>query len=165
MQGHRQVGNSFPDPVKAKEEGEIHLLSEDEVDDYWPTIALCLDQQPELWNSFYTKESFYARAMNKELFVWAVLPAVRGGEFSIIFFTQVMQTDVGPQLNVPWMYGVGATRALNLIGLALIRFARETGCARIFFQGRDGWDKFMPSTGACKLGVTYTLEVKDLRMN
>jgi hypothetical protein len=164
MEELRQAGNFSADPEKAKEEGEIHLLTRDDVEFHWPEVSRALDEHPEQWNSFYTKESFFERLVDGRMQMWAVRPSATGGNFTLMMFTQVMPTDVGAMLNVPWIYGVGATRALNLMALALIRFARETGCRKIFMEGRDGWQKYLHHVGAQRVGVTYTLDVKDVRM-
>lgn len=143
----------------------VKLLTPEEVDDNWKDIEKEIDRDPELLLRYYTKDSLFERAMNGMLQVWAVCPPQFGGVFTLMLFSERVQTDTGPQLHVFWASGEGAVGALNLITLVLKRFAAETGCSRMYATGRKGWVRALRAFGAEEEGVCFSVPVERLRSN
>jgi len=145
-------------PKEIEFASECFLLDLEQVEHYWPQIETYLDEAPELWDRWYTKETLRARAEGQHLQVW-VICSEKGGVIDSVFFSQVLPFDAGRAFHIFWIWGRDALRALKCAALATNRFAEQAGCNEILITGRMGWMRPLREVGGKSISLTMSRPV------
>lgn len=145
---------------------EVFLLNRAQVDHYWPQIALCLDENPSLWNKMFTKEGLFEDILSGGVQVW-VICSKRGEAIQTVFLTQVLSFEVGRTLHIFWMWGKDALEAMQSAALAMEKYARAAACTDVMITGREGWRRALAPFGVTFEGVLLRKELPpvDVRRN
>lgn len=145
------------------EDSEIFLLDEKQFEHYEKSIEAMLDEEPELWNKWFTKEGILERIRDKTIQPWVVTEV--GGPIRAVFFTQILVGEIGKVLQVFWMKGSLPKGALKCISLALDRFGSHHGCFRLNVNGRRGWERALHELGAEFECITLSRPINSLARN
>jgi hypothetical protein len=141
---------------------ECYLLNAEQFRFYWPQIEECLDADPLLWNTVYTKEAIVSGVLEQRLQMWAVCDI---DSIHVVFMTHMVLNPAGRVLEVVWMFGRGAMDALYVIDAVLDSFAASQGCDTIKVTGRRGWDRVLRPLGVEYISSSWMRPVRKLKEN
>jgi hypothetical protein len=136
----------------------IELLTQEQVEKFWPEIEKMLDQIPHTWAEDHTKEELFSRAMSYGLQVWAIGKAP---ECNSVVFSQICIFSTGRNLELFWGAGEGKWHLTcgELFNAAIEKFAKAAECKRIDIVGREGWQKILKEHGFTKTAVVLSRRV------
>ena len=130
--------------IGTEESWNVGFMSKDEIAFFWPQINEALEAQPELWNSFYTKESLIDGLVKEEFWLMA---AAKNDTIHILTLCAVHSFPAGARLTSFWMYGEGLEEAAKLMDAFLENFAQAAGCSWIDGYGRKGYERMLKPYG------------------
>jgi hypothetical protein len=105
---------------------------------HWPDIERVLDQHPEMWADYHTKESLYQDAMDRNIQVWAF---IEDDKIRVVLFTRLIEYPAARVLHVMMGFGNSLDRLLPQIEATLESFGQTWGCTLCEIVGREGWVK------------------------
>ena len=82
---------------------EVYLLDDSQCEDHWDKFTEALDEEPEIWNKWFTKEGILARVRNHTMQAWVVCEKDEG--VAAIFLSQILVSELGKVLNLFWLKG------------------------------------------------------------
>lgn len=138
----------------------IRVMTVEEVSAFWPDIEEALDDNPELWNQYYTKESIFEDVAKGHLHIIA---AAKDETIVMVTMCAVVTWPAGKRLKVFFMAGEGLEECGILLDHALEHFANMTGCLWIDGYGRRGFERFTKQFGYRFVNVQVTRPVNQRR--
>ena len=142
---------------------KVAYLTPEMFDHYWPELSQVLDQEPELWNKYYSKQNIWDRVHNKEIQVWVVF---NGQLIRLVFFTQRYVAPNGiATLQIFWMYGTGLKEAMYMLDGVVDKFASTLDCTRLEVTGRKGFERLLAPLGAEYQYSVFSRPVRSVREN
>jgi hypothetical protein len=145
------------------ESSEVYLLNQQQCEEYWQTIDEMLDDEPELWNKWFSKEGILGRIRNQTIQAWVVNE--KEGAIRACFLTQILVSELGKVLQVFWLKGELPDGALKCISLALDRFGTYHECYRLYVVGRKGWERRLQGLGAKLESITLSRPIEAITRN
>ncbi len=133
--------------LSGEAQAKVYMLNAEQIEHYWASIEECLREDPTLWATYFTLEGLHAKALDGSLQVWVICPKEFDEAIKTVFFTHILQSEVGKDLQVFWAWGMGALRALSYINSALDRFAEHCDCRNVTVIGRVGWVRALRELG------------------
>jgi hypothetical protein len=149
--------------MTAVEQSEVFLLNRSQCEHYWTNINQVLDEEPELWNKWFTKEGILRRIQEESIHAWVVCE--KDGPIKAMFFSQILVSELGKVLQVFWLKGELPEGALKCISLTLDRFGSYHGCYRLYVMGRRGWERRLAGLGAEFESVTLSRPILNVTRN
>ena len=136
------------------EASDVYKLDVGKVEYYWPHIERELDEEPELWEHWYTKAGIFERLFTEHMQAWVVCE--KDGPIRALLFTQVLLKETGNVLQCWWARGFLSPGALSNISDAFDRFGAHHDCIKLSVVGRPGWTRALRGLGMKPESVTLS---------
>lgn len=144
-------------------QAEVFLLDKSQCEHYWKDISASLDEEPELWNKWFTKAGILGKILDESMQAWVICE--KDGPIQAIFLTQMLVSELGKVLQVFWLRGELPEGALKCISLTLDTFGSHHGCYRLYVVGRRGWERRLEGLGAEFESITLSRPIRNVTRN
>jgi hypothetical protein len=145
------------------EQSEVFLLDKSQCEHYWMEIEKALDDEPELWDKWFTKKGIKQRILEETMQAWVICE--KDGPVTAVFLSQLLIGELGKVLHVFWLKGELPEGALKCISLTLDRFGSYHGCYRLYVNGRKGWERRLAGLGAEFESVSLSRPINSVTRN
>lgn len=145
------------------EQSEVFLLDHQQCEHYWGNITELLDDEPDLWDKWFTKEGILERIREQTIQAWVVTE--KEGPIRACFLSQILVSDLGKVLQVFWLKGELPEGALKCISSALDLFGSHHECYRLYVMGRKGWERKLQGLGAQFESITLSRPIHNVTRN
>lgn len=138
----------------------VRVMTFQEVAQFWPQIEEELDAQPELWNTYYTKESLFEKIVEGHVHIIA---CAKDDIIVLLAMCAVVEWPACRRLQVFWMAGEGLEEAAVVLNYSIENFAAMTNCQFIDGYGRKGWERFTKRFGYEFVRIQVSKPVRTMR--
>lgn len=112
---------------------QVFLMSQDQIDHYWPDILRVLGEVPGYYD-FFTPEWTYERASAGSIQVWGMTD----GEIKAIAVTQILVFPAQKAFEILGAGGVGLLDFFDEMEDVFEKIAQQAGCHSIISRSRPG---------------------------
>lgn len=119
--------------VQLRRNRAVFLMSQDQIDHYWPDIVRVLGEVPGYYD-FFTPEWTYGRAKNNDLQIWGFT----NGEIQGIAVTQILVFPAQKAFEIVGAGGPGMVDFIDQMEGVFERIASDAGCDTIICRVRPG---------------------------
>ena len=112
--------------VQVAKSGEVmYMFTPERFDNYWPFLSKLMDKRPRVWDSSFTKDSFYKDVMEGNYQVWG---CGEPGFIELFVVTKLYTTPLGRVCYVSYVVGKNFLRYMTLVEATINNFAAEQEC-------------------------------------
>jgi len=130
--------------VHVKPEIVCGLMSQVNIERFWPQMVHELNRVPHIWNKWWTLEALRGQALGGGIQMWGVS---HGRSIQMVVCSVLVDFPAGRALQVFLAFGNSMDESLPTVVATLENFALSMDCKRVEVVGREGWEKVLARHG------------------
>lgn len=129
---------------------QVFLMSQDQIDHYWPDIVRVLSEVPGYYD-FFTPEWTYERAKSQDLQIWGLTDGMIQG----IVITQILVFPAQKVFEILGAGGPGMMHFFDEMEDVFERIAGQAGCKTIIARTRAGLARVLTRKKGVFVGAVW----------